>query len=389
MGRSSTPITPLARRRRPAPAASSARTGASRASAAIGTSQSTAWSTIAAAYAPERSSASPSGPEAVVRSSCPSAVRTSANSPLTAKERVKSSTRIWRSSPSCGLPPTHDGQWSFYRAPASRLHRQCIARVACRTMWPPVEHPIGTPWRLELLGPPRLTGPDGPVDVAAPKANLLLWLVAGHWPAAVSRGWLTNALYPDVPEREARRNLTNLLSRLGHWLPPRPLRAELDRLRWDEAAGVALDLAELTTRAAAADADSMEAAARLWRGPFLEGVSPDGSEELEDWLRMERRRWSERYVELLDRLVDGELAAGRAREAEAWARRALVEEPAAERFHRVRILARRESGDRAGALAAFDEYVRAMADLGLAPDARMAALRDEIARGNDGRAAQP
>jgi len=256
-------------------------------------------------------------------------------------------------------------------------------------MWPPVEHPIGTPWRLELLGPPRLTGPDGPVDVAAPKANLLLWLVAGHWPAAVSRGWLTNALYPDVPEREARRNLTNLLSRLGHWLPPRPLRAELDRLRWDEAAGVALDLAELTTRAAAADADSMEAAARLWRGPFLEGVSPDGSEELEDWLRIERRRWSERYVELLDRLVDGELAAGRAREAEAWARRALVEEPAAERFHRVRILARRESGDRAGALAAFDEYVRAMADLGLAPDARMAALRDEIARGNDGRAAQP
>src|SRR5581483_1198160 len=177
----------------------------------------------------------------------PRRTRPSAARPAPPARRPSSAARDPRPSgprPTAHSPRTHDGQWSFYRGPASRLHRQCIARVACRTMWPPVEHPIGTPWRLELLGPPRLTGPDGPVDVAAPKANLLLWLVAGHWPAAVSRGWLTNALYPDVPEREARRNLTNLLSRLGHWLPPRPLRAELDRLRWDEAAGVALDLAE-------------------------------------------------------------------------------------------------------------------------------------------------
>jgi DNA-binding SARP family transcriptional activator/tetratricopeptide (TPR) repeat protein len=249
-------------------------------------------------------------------------------------------------------------------------------------MWPPVEHPIGAPWRLELLGPPRLTGPGGRVEVAAPKANLLLWLVAAHWPTPVPRGWLTNVLYPNIPEREARRNLTNLLSRLGHWLPPRPLHAELDALRWDESAGVALDLAEFSTRAAAPDVGTLETARRLWRGPFLDGASADGSEELEDWLRIERRRWSERYVELLDRLVDAAMTGGRAREAERWARLALVEEPAAERFHRVRMLARREAGDRAGALAAFDEYVRAMADVDLTPDPRMVALRDEIARGS-------
>src|SRR5207244_6205286 len=95
----------------------------------------------------------------------------------------------------------------------------------------------------------------------------------------------------------------------------------------------------------------LEQAAALYRGDFLDGFSVRDSESYDEWLRLERERWQQRWLNVLDQLIEGYTAAGTWTQALDHARRATTADPLQARFHRALMQLHYRAGDRAAALA--------------------------------------
>jgi DNA-binding SARP family transcriptional activator/pimeloyl-ACP methyl ester carboxylesterase len=202
--------------------------------------------------------------------------------------------------------------------------------------------------RIWLLGLLRLEV-DG-VEVAPPssrRARLLLAILALER-RPHSREALAAALWPDVLDESARVSLRTALVRLRSAIGP-----EADRFLDASRDGVALagpdlvwtDVGELERRLRAGD---VEAALELCAEELLTGLE-------DDWVYERRDELRQRLSEALDRRA-GELeAAGELQAAARLTRRQTKLDPLAEGPHRelVRLLA--ASGDRAGALAAYEK----------------------------------
>lgn len=132
----------------------------------------------------------------------------------------------------------------------------------------------------------------------------------------------------------------------------------------------------------ALDEGRHEEALSLYGGPLLDGFHVTGaSEEFEHWVDAERERLGLRAVRATRDLSEQAAAEGDLTVAVWWARRALLMRPLDEESVRglMRLLDR--SGDRAGALHAYEEFAtRVQADLGVEPSAESqrlaAAIRD-------------
>jgi DNA-binding SARP family transcriptional activator len=244
--------------------------------------------------------------------------------------------------------------------------------------------------RLRLLGAPSLLDDDREIYLPSQKAQALLFYLAAEHERAFARGQLIALLWEESSDREGRNSLSTVLTRLRQALPLFPVRVEGDLLAWQPSAAVSVDLhvfqaatlgaprAELSEARVA----RLESATLLYRGTFLDGFSIRDSEGYEEWLRLERERWQQRWLNALEQLVDAHLALGAWDAAIAHSRRALAADPLQERFHRALMRLHYFAGDRAAAVNQF----RACRDvlereLGVAPDAETAELHAQIAEG--------
>jgi DNA-binding SARP family transcriptional activator len=121
-----------------------------------------------------------------------------------------------------------------------------------------------------------------------------------------------------------------------------------------------------------AQLDQLASAARLYRGPLLEGC-------YEDWCLVERERLADQHLTTLDRLSVAFQLRGDHQAATRWARELLDLEPAHERTHRRLMLLYYLEDDRTRALR---QYERCRSELehglGIAPSARTERLATAI-----------
>jgi len=226
----------------------------------------------------------------------------------------------------------------------------------------------------------------GPVDVSvngapAParllwKKNLALLIYLARSPKRVrTREHLIGLLWGEKPEEKARHSLNEALHVLR-------LSAGDDGFESDTAqvriAPGTVDLDTDTLEALAAAGDYARAAA-LINGDFLEGFSVRGASEFDNWLAAERQQWCRRSVEVLVHRAGQLLTAGNVAAAHDMVEHARELDWRPETAVRTALRTLALAGDRAGALALFDEFVaRLQRELGAEPDAETSALAQRV-----------
>jgi DNA-binding SARP family transcriptional activator len=257
--------------------------------------------------------------------------------------------------------------------------------------------------RLRLLGSPSILDDDRAIHLPSQKAQALLFYLAAEAERSFSRSQIIALLWEESTEREGRNSLSTVLTRLRQALPIVPLRAEGDTLAWQPSSAVWVDVHEFQALSHAPHLTQtdpplpidmliqrLEAAATLYRGTFLDGFGVRDSEGYEEWLRLERERWQQRWLNGLEQLIDAYMVTGEWATAIGHARSALVADPLQERFHRALMRLHYYAGDRAAGLAQFriccDVLER---ELGVEPDVETTALYQGIIEGRIERPASP
>jgi DNA-binding SARP family transcriptional activator len=257
--------------------------------------------------------------------------------------------------------------------------------------------------RLRLLGAPSILDDAREIYMPSQKAQALLCYLAAEADRSFARGQIIALLWEESSEREGRNSLSTVLTRLRQSLPVFPVRAEGDTLAWQPSGDVRVDLHEFQSASHAAQLDRsvhagdstqrmqrLEQAAALYRGDFLDGFSVRDSASYDEWLRLERERWQQRWLNVLDQLIESYAAAGAWTQALDHARRATAADPLQERFHRALMQLHYRAGDRAAALAQY-RICRDVLDreLGVEPDVETTVLYQSIAEGSLERGARP
>lgn len=134
----------------------------------------------------------------------------------------------------------------------------------------------GNFYRLRLVGPFRLSGPDGVrIEISSRKGRALIAMLAMAPDGERSRGWLQDRLWGSRPAVQAqaslRRELANLRLAVNGTAALPLLHADYQRA-W-------IDLARL-------EVDALNGGGR---GEFLEGMDLPGEDGFEDWLREQRQ----------------------------------------------------------------------------------------------------
>lgn len=173
----------------------------------------------------------------------------------------------------------------------------------------------------------------------------------------VPRAELASRFWPDVLDASARASLRSALWALRRQLGD-ALVVGRDHAALAEAPAPWVDLREFERLAAGGD---VEGALALCRGALLEGLE-------DDWALVARERHRERVAELMeDRAADCE-ARGEQRRALEWTRRQVELDPFDEAAHRRLIARLARTGDRAGALRAYQAIAdRLRTQLAVAP----------------------
>lgn len=199
-----------------------------------------------------------------------------------------------------------------------------------------------------------------------------------------SRSLLAGLLWPEMPESDALRNLTQTLVRLRAAFADGtdPVRADRTAVQWrPEAAEV--DVTAFIRLARSTVPADLERASALYQGELLAGFSLPGCETFEDWLLLKREALREQALALLHSMAEHYLAGGRAAEAVAAAGRQLALDPWREVAYRQLMRAHALKGDRAAALAAYARCVETLRDdLGVAPDGETVQLAERIQAGD-------
>ncbi|MCW5851330.1 MAG: AAA family ATPase [Anaerolineae bacterium] len=238
---------------------------------------------------------------------------------------------------------------------------------------------------LSLLGPPLVRSAERDLRLPSLKAQALLYYLASQPVHVFTRSHLCALLWEDSSEAEGRNSLSTTLSRLRQSLPLFPLLAEGDQLAWR-----ATDEVWVDTQVFGAVHPSLaewRTVADLWRGPFLDGFMVRDSVGYDEWLRQMRSIWEQRYLTLLWQVGEDAAAAREWATVQDAAHRALVVDSLQERFHRSLMAALYQTGDRAAALAQYDQLVRVLTrELGAAPDPATVRLLEAIRDGSLARA---
>lgn len=218
---------------------------------------------------------------------------------------------------------------------------------------------------IRLLGPMKTSIAGNPVTgiVSAKARGLLAYLAIARRP--VSRGVLAGLLWSDAPEEDARRNLRveiqKLRLRLSAHLQTSHLDMALKDPYWTDAHEFEAALAAARSGNGGAHVADLQAAADLYRGDFLQDFSVRSAPLFEEWLLLERERYRQTAIQLMDRLVEGYVQLGNHEKGIQAAYRLIAIDTWREKSHRslMRLLALH--GERDAALAQFDLLRRILA----------------------------
>ena len=209
--------------------------------------------------------------------------------------------------------------------------------------------------------------------LAQPKRLALLYWLAIERPSGFQTRDRARALFwPEHDDGHARR----ALNRAIYWLR-QSLGEGVILSRGDEAIGLANDSCWTDVAAfEAALADGRHAdAVGLYRGDLLRGFFVSEADGFERWLEIERQRLRTLAHEAGSSLTQAEFAKGNLGEAARWARWTLERSPFDEPSARRLISILDETGDRAGAVQAYDQFARHIAaELDLPPSPETQAL---------------
>lgn len=218
--------------------------------------------------------------------------------------------------------------------------------------------------RLRFLGPPRADG--APIKLRK-GAALLAYLAATGHPHA--RDHLCALLWPESDQAAARSRLRRTLHDLQ---PLRVLTLEGEQVALD----AGNDVAEFRRAARSGDPGR---AADVYEDDFLQGFSLPDAAEFEEWATREREALRSELSGVLDRHSRALEEAGDLEGAVRAARRRLALDPLDEAHHRRLMALHGRAGNRAAALAQFEECRRRLQeDLGVEPDPETSRLAEAL-----------
>lgn len=273
----------------------------------------------------------------------------------------------------------------------------------------PSYRPVPPRFRLELIGPARVSLDGEPLTFAYEKVLALLAYLAVEADRPHRRTALAELLWPDQVEPAARHNLSQALFHLRRLLPD-DLVADLllttrDTVRLSLADTVWVDVlsfrrlarspdderrttddrsppaieVSVVGRRSPADVARLEQAVALYRSEFLEGLGVGDSPGFDEWVLLTRESLRAQACAALRRLSAPEGGAPEIGRRSAYARRWAALDPFDEAAHRQLMLALAEHGQRAAALLQYEHCRRLLAaELGVEPDPATTALYEEL-----------
>jgi len=251
------------------------------------------------------------------------------------------------------------------------------------TMSEAIVHEVGNgSVSLKLFGGFRLQRPDSGRDVPVPirKGQALLAYLARRPDEAHPRDKLATLLWGDMPQALARQSLRQTLCVLRATLPERAgsvIRAGADDICVDPAR-LAIDVVDFERLADEGTSESLEQAAALYRGDFLDGIAVD-EPVFEDWLREQRAQLHEAALSVLARLLRLQREAGLVESAIQTSLRMLRIDPLQEVVHRSLMRLYASAGRPGAALQQYQLCERMLRrELGAAPEPETERLLREI-----------
>ena len=247
---------------------------------------------------------------------------------------------------------------------------------------------------LRLFGPFEVSADDKPAaGFDSDKVRALLAYLAVEADRPHRREKLAGLLWPDYPDTSARTSLRRAIKNLRDVIGDRdvdPPYLEITRqtVRFNQASDSWLDVAEFLQRINSSpegmtQTNNFEKAIDLYKGPFLEGFSVSDSNAFEEWALATRQSLQAEALRILDWLAGQSLEAGRPERALRYARREVEIDPYREESRRSVMEALAISGERAQALAQYEELKELLAtELGVEPDRETTDLFKKIESGS-------
>jgi DNA-binding SARP family transcriptional activator/TolB-like protein/Tfp pilus assembly protein PilF len=239
--------------------------------------------------------------------------------------------------------------------------------------------------RLRTLGGLSIENSASIGGAAANRRPLaLLALLAVNGGRGLSRDTIVALLWPESEPERGRNSLSQVISGLRRELGADDLLLGTAELRVNTDV-LACDVIEFEQRVAA---DDLEAATRLYTGPFLDGVFLKNAPEFERWVDQQRSRLQHAQGDALERLATRATARqDHVCAVRLWRQRASLV-PTDSRAARELMGALVASGDPAGALAHYRVHqVLLRDDLGVEPVAKLAefaaVIREGMSRSTD------
>ena len=216
-----------------------------------------------------------------------------------------------------------------------------------------------------------------------------------------NREKLTGLLWPDYPEASAHASLRSALTSLRLTIGDRTisgrsaanepyLYVSRQAIQFNLASSAWVDVIAFADAVRKADLASLEQAANLYQGDFLEGFSIRDASLFEEWALLNRERYRRLVLETLDRLVNCFSQLGEYEKAlpHAWLQVEL--DPWRETAHQQLMQLLAISGRRTEALIQYETCCRLLAEeLGVQPTDRTIALYERIRSGQLGALTRP
>jgi TolB-like protein/two-component SAPR family response regulator len=223
--------------------------------------------------------------------------------------------------------------------------------------------------RIRLLGPMTVVLDGLPVAIAAKKARALLGYLALREGSEVARGILTELLWGERGEGQARASLRQTLSELKRALgeaASSSILASKEAVAWAQGSAW-IDVRLVESAASETDDAALREAAELAGGELMEGLSV-GEAGFEQWLAAERERFRLLACGLHARLMERAEHCGRLEEALTHGLKLLSLDPLQEHVHRALMQVYAAQGRHDAALAQYERCRRELSNqLGVQP----------------------
>lgn len=235
-------------------------------------------------------------------------------------------------------------------------------------------------FRFRTLGGVSLEGPHGPVTGRATQHRRLavLSLLAAAPSGTSTRDKILGRLWPDTDQGKARHLLSDALYALRKALGDEAIVSFGDE---ELRLGGNVVWTDIGAFEAALDADDLEEAVGLYRGPFLDGFHVRQAPVFERWQERQARRLGSLYGEALERLANRAEAESDPETAVGWWKKRAAHDPYDSRIAHALMCALASAGNPAAAIRHARVHELMLRDeLGLEPSDEVRELVESLRR---------